>query len=559
LLLKSYHIVIFFLLIPFTSQGQSTDSLLYKLDSIPVLHKTDSISNKLSALPSAALTKTDSIAQKLTSPLNTVNEKLSSIKRSLQQRLDSLKAKGQPSEGLQHKLDSLESLSQTPQEQYVKLTALEQEWKKKISDKIPGMESISKVGSKAKEAASEVNDVSTKLGVGPLGNDLKPRLNTNLTSDVAMPGLPGNSGLKTELPGVSGAGELGNVNANVPDVGSSLKKDIPGINGKGLNGIVPEEVGDVKNKIGEVTGTLKQAGGVVKEGEEYVKEVKTIQEEGLGRSEKIPELAEKQLLKIDEVAAVQQQQAASVEQMEAYKKALEQYKNEKAIEADLEKRSKELANDVIAKNQGKVDSYMNKISRTKRRFSQVHDVRYLPKRPPNPMKGLSWRERLVPGFAMYTFSTNRLWLQVDPQLYYKLNGNLMLGAGAMYRLSMNPGKITFHDFNSMNGYKIFSQHNVFKGFALRAELQREFWKPWYLQTKDPNHVDRVTVGMIGISKSYNLNKRIRGNAQTLYHYTWGASDPYKPKIVLRIGFDFSLKKKEVQPWKKKLKELKKAK
>jgi hypothetical protein len=240
-----------------------------------------------------------------------------------------------------------------------------------------------------------------------------------------------------------------------------------------------------------------------------------------------------------------------------YQKLIEQYKEEKRIKQELEEKSRELANDVVVQNQGKVDESMKKIGKYKHKFSEVQDMRNLPKRAPNPMKDLGWRQRLIPGFTFQTLNSTQVWLEFDPQLYYRLNGNWSVGAGGMYRFSMISEKITFDNFGSMYGAKLFTQYHAFKGFFLRSEVQYVTWKPWSLHPTDPDYRDKTYVAAVGIGKSYTLAKKIKGSAQTLYHFHWHGMDPYKPKILIRLGFDFSLAKKELRPWEKKLKETKK--
>jgi hypothetical protein len=235
---------------------------------------------------------------------------------------------------------------------------------------------------------------------------------------------------------------------------------------------------------------------------------------------------------------------------------IEQYKEEKRIHEELKEKTKELATEKITQNQGKVNDAMKKIGKYKHKFSQVHDMRKLPKHAPNPMKEKSWRERVVPGLTFQTFSSNATWLEFDPQVYYKLSGSLSAGIGGMYRFSMNPGKLTFDDFGSMMGVKIFAQYHIVKGFFVRGEGQYVRWKPWDLKLTDPTYIDHTYVAAAGIGKSYQIAKKLKGNIQTLYHFHWEGMDPYKPKVMIRMGFDFSLKKREEKHWEKKLKERK---
>jgi hypothetical protein len=52
---------------------------------------------------------------------------------------------------------------------------------------------------------------------------------------------------------------------------------------------------------------------------------------------------------------------------------------------------------------------MRDLNKYKRKFSDVQDLRDLPKRAPNPMKGLGWRERLVPGLTLQTIVKTKTW------------------------------------------------------------------------------------------------------------------------------------------------------
>lgn len=63
---------------------------------------------------------------------------------------------------------------------------------------------------------------------------------------------------------------------------------------------------------------------------------------------------------------------------------------------------------------------------------------------------------------------------------------------------------------------------------------------------DPNFVEQTYVAAGGLGKSFNITKGLKGSAQTLYHFYWNGSDPYKSKILIRMAIDFSLKKKEVK-------------
>lgn len=538
----------FFFLFSLSVFAQDSVSHSPAEDSLRITHQADSLKQRLSAKKEKFSAKTDTLKNKITSPVDTVNVELAGLRRGLQNKIDSLKGKGQSIDKYQQRLDSINTLATAPNTQYQKAIAFEQELKEDLQEKVPGLDKASEINNQAKEKINAVNEVSTELGIGPLGEDIKPHL-PSLPQTENLPGLP--SDLQTTTPQINGISKP-SVSTELPKNSMpDVKTQARSVDTKQLE--IPDEVAKVREQIGEIGSTAKDAGAVLKESESYAKEVSKIQEEGIGRSEKLDEIAAQQVQKVDGISTLQEQQM----QMDQYKELIEQYKKEKAIEEEMMEKSKEIANDVILQNQAKVDGSVKKMSKVKRKYSDIPDIRNLSKRPPNPMKGLSWRKRVVPGFTLQTLSGEQVWLQLDPQVHYKLNGNLSVGAGMMYRFALDPGKISFSDFGALSGFKAFAQYHAFKGFHIRAEGQQLNWKPWFPFNLDPERRDDVMVAALGIVKSYNITKMIKGNMQALYHLHWGASDPYKPKVMVRLGFDFSLEKKEKKPWMKKYMEMKK--
>jgi hypothetical protein len=318
----------------------------------------------------------------------------------------------------------------------------------------------------------------------------------------------------------------------------------------------PQELTKSVTGIEEVAH-VKEAAEIYQQGKAQVEEIKNLKEGYSIDSAKVTDLIEEQVSQIDGIAELKNQDGMSRQKLETYKKLIEQYKSEKAIQAEMKEKAKDLATDVVLKNQAKVDESMKKISRYKYKYSSVQDMRTLPKRPPNPMKGLGWRERVILGFTFQILTGTQTWLEIDPQVYYRINGNLSAGVGGMYRFTADKDKIRFGDFGSMHGSKVFAQYSVFKGFFVRAEGQQVIWKPWDMRAIDPGYTDKVYVVAAGIGKSYSIAQLVKGNMQFLYHKHWGGSDPYRPVIMMRIGFDLSLKKKEKKPWEEKLREMKK--
>jgi hypothetical protein len=461
------------------------------------------------------------------------------LEHTVRLRIDSLTALGFATDSL---LLSLQKTLDSPQK-IEALFAFQKRLHADIKQRAIGMDTLQHLQSVLKEKSNIINELAADAGLPPTGKDLTARLPVT-SSDYHLPSI---RNVNTKIPEVT----LG-----LPRIKPGLPKEIlkPDISGMKSSALTE----GVTKKVSSVTDVVKDGGDIMEKADGYKDDIEKVRDEGLMKSEKLDELAERQALNIDQLKAFKEQNKG-IDEMEAYKKLIEQYKDEKRIEEEMKAKVKELANDVVLKNSTKIDASMQKIARIKRKFSDVPDVRNLPRRPPNPMKGLSLRERLVPGLTFQTVNNKKVWLEFDPQIFYKLNATLSAGAGGMYRFSMNPEEFTFHNFGSMSGAKVFVQYTAFKGFFLRGEGQYVRWKPWHWSATDPAYIDRPYVAAIGVGKSYMLAKRIKGSMQTLYHWHFRGLDPYRPKVMIRLGFDFSLEKRKPRPWAEKLKSLRKQK
>lgn len=541
--LVCYIALCFLSLLTFFSKGQELELRKEMTDSVRSFPMADSISQRVNNVFQHISSEVESCNNALALPLYTnASQKLVKLRQSIHQRIDSLNAKGIAPLSLQKKLDSLCLDDNASTEKYHELFLIDH-----IKNMVPNLDTLSSIGSTVNEKISDAQSVSTELGIGPLGNDLIQNVGAPLEQDADILLLPPDFNPGIEISDESKSNE---VITHLPT------QKIPGKNFEIPATQLPREVGDLQNQSVKINEVVQRAGDVVQHAEKYRKEIKAIKDEGLTKTEKLPELFEQQAAQLEEVKALQAQEAVSTRQLEKYKKLIEQYKEEKKIHEELKAKTKELATEQILKNQGKVDDAMKNIDKYKRKFSHVHDMRNLPKRAPNPLKDASWRERVVPGLTFQTVSGSGTWLEFDPQVFYKLNGNLSAGVGGMYRFSMNTSKLTFDDFGSMIGGKVFAQYHAMKGFHVRGEAQYVRWKPWDLKLTDPTYVDHTYVAAFGILKSYQIAKKLKGNFQTLYHFHWEGMDPYKPKVMVRLGFDLSLKKREEKHWEKKLKERK---
>lgn len=472
----------------------------------------------------------DTIKNGLAAPYDSLKTKVNSSRNKLKQKIDSLNIIGAATEKEQKVLDSINQLLRKPDEYYNKAKGFQSDAVNDLKENIPGYDTLNELKTKAGQKLSDINDVTNDLGIGTLGSDLSPVINTDLNGNL-LPDMDYN----TSINGL-----------DKPEIDTNLPADtsLPDLTDTKM----PSEVQTVTEKLDDVKKITDQGAEILNETETYANEIKNVQEQGLGRSEKLDAVAEQQVQRVEGMAELQQMDG-EIQQLTGMAKP----KSEEEIKKELIEQAKDLATDVMIAHQPKIDASMKKLKKYSRKFSDVPDMRDLPKRPTNPMKELHWRERVVPGIITQSMTFDKYYFQVDPHLYYKISGLFSAGVGGMYRFSMNAAKVTFSDFGKLTGGKIFVQGNIYKGFFIHSEAQKLKWKPMQLAQPDPLQWDKGTVFAAGIGKAYKIGNRINGNMQTLYHWYWGDYDPYKSKILIRIGIDFSIKKREKKPWEEKLK------
>lgn len=506
-----------------------------------LLKKTDSLI-KVPANPHLKLSLdevTDSLRYSFGVPSDSLKEKIESAKRRFTVKIDSLKGTGDlvNVEKYQRRLDSLQRF---PQHFMNRLTDTQKKLGNKVESKYKGTaDSLASIQSRATSkldqfkqtgAASAISlPVSQGSDMPAFGNTTLPQTNSVLPSGAVSQSVTNAVPLPGQMP-------------------PPFSNSVPPLSG---------EVQNITQQAQQITTVTKEAGELVNKKGQLGEEVKEIKENGWANAEKMPELMEKEGKNISELQQLERQKAEAEKQLKLEKELLEQYKNEQAIKAEMEAKVKEMATGKMEMLQEKSAVKIKDLKKIKRKFSDVPDIRNLPKRAPNPMKGLHWRERVVPGFTVQTILQTKTWVEIAPQVSYKLNGSWTVGAGWVYRFSMDAGKFTFDDFGVLNGQTLFMQYHAFKGFFLRAELEHAQWIPWSVSGVENKSKD-VWIGAAGLGKSFHFSERVKGNVQTLYHYAWQSPDPYRSMIELRFGFDFSLKPRKKEGWKEKLKQLEKA-
>lgn len=527
----------------FQSKKTLIDSLSRKVFTRPedisdaVTSKTDSL-NPLKIPTAKYIGKSDSLEQailgKIEKQVATFNQKIDSLNKlrlpstKYKQKADSLYKGFQQKVLSKYKLPS-DTLS-------LKIKDRISELDKTISDKTSFLDSLFtangldmnfNLSEKFNPAVPQTNLPSVKdSGILPMPNTLIP--------NVPAEGLPQ---ARAQLPGM----ELPNAqipngqipNPNLPKANLPKTDNIPGM----------RDIKSLQEKVSDVTNVVKDAG-------KYAEEIKKVQEMDVRNLEKVPELAEKQLMKMDEMEAVQ----GELTKGEALKKEIGSFgdkaMNPEEVKEEIMHRTKQPFVDYLKGHEEKVQSGMNKIFDYQKKYRTVADTRYLPKRTANKMKGKPWQERLVPGISFHVNKNHQPWTGIDisPFIGYRLSGRFRTFVGTTYRPYMNIKTFDLNSSDKALAFRWFTHVKVINGVYVHLETER---KKEYMAGK-PNHQpfsdqsfnrwqNRYCVGLMRLQA---INKKVNGAFYALYYLEDIGKTFNVSQVEMRFGFEYKLKKKK---------------
>jgi hypothetical protein len=488
----------------------SGDSIKHKTDSI--LGRVDGLASKLDSLPKLPALP-DSLMpsfHKLDSVRIDFNKEALAIKSEYTESISRIDAQQKK---LNSKIDSLGKLN-LPTNRYLgKIDSLNQIRQKKTS-----------------ELNSKVESLKTKT-VGKLkGLDLPPEYNQpiqQLTSKVDGFGLhsdfvkipqleiPGYS-----IPKIDGLGNLSEINLKNLDVGKlSTDLNLPKVD---------TPVGD----LGKVSEQLKDVQG----------DVKNITQGNLDDVKDLPKTLEEQAKKVDGVEELQKQSGV----VDEYKEKLDAVKNpDKAKEQAVEV-VQEAAIDHFAGKEEQLKKAMDQMAKYKQKYSNVSSLKDLPKRPPNPMKGKPFVERLIPGFYFQYQQKRYNLFDFNPYVGYHISGRFTAGAGWNYRFAYDKDLDNWNQRARIFGPRVFVDFKLGKGFIahLEGETMNSFVPSALLGNPDAGGREWVWGMMTGMKKQYKIYKNLRGTVLLQYNiFNPKYKAPYVDRLNSRIGFEYVLKKK----------------
>lgn len=483
--------------------GQAIDSLSAEITTISAELNSDSLQQRLAQLPDTLLRplqRLDSIRNQFALEADRMQKKyLHGIAeaegetKTVKIIIDSVHRLDLPTQKYTRKLDSLHQLRNTFESKYKsRFDSL----KARTIGRLQGLDLPSEYKEPLQKLTTNITDLDINTGI------------------ARLPSL--------EIPGYS----------------------LPNMNG--LDGLISKvgEVGNIDNRL-KIPEVETLVGDIEKEGVQvfaYQEDIKNITHGKIQDVEKLPEIIEGQASKIDGMDELQKQTGV----LEGHKGQFDELSDPKSAKEKAISLVKK-AMDHFAGKQQQLKGAMEKISKYKQRYSSISSIKDLPKRPPNPMKGKPFIERLVPGLYFQYQQKTYYLLDANPYLGYKISGRFIAGAGWNHRLAYDHKYERWNQRSRIFGPRAYIDFKLGKGFI--AHLEGESMNSFVLSTlhgsQDAGEREWVWSFMTGLKKEYKIYEGLKGTALIQYNlFNRYYKAPYVDRLNSRIGFEYNLKKKK---------------
>ncbi len=155
----------------------------------------------------------------------------------------------------------------------------------------------------------------------------------------------------------------------------------------------------------------------------------------------------------------------------------------------------------------------------------------------NPLKN-----RIVLGGSVSAQFGNSTYIEVSPNIGYKITKNLTSGVGITYQYqSVNYNSLFVYDYKgSVYGGKIFSQYNLFYGLFAHAEYEHLWYKFVYEDSFIGTLSDNVPALFLGGGYNFKIGKTAQLQIMALYDVLHTEQSLYYNPLVFRMGFNIGL-------------------
>ncbi|SEW52513.1 hypothetical protein [Chitinophaga arvensicola] len=182
----------------------------------------------------------------------------------------------------------------------------------------------------------------------------------------------------------------------------------------------------------------------------------------------------------------------------------------------------------------------SKFDELKSKFPDLDNAAEMPDFKPNEMKTKSFMQRLEFGSNVQFQRSNKFFPTTGDlagQVAYKFHKNGSTGIGLSYKLGMGTGFDNIHFSGQGMGIRSFIDWKLKGTFFLNGGYEQNY-QPDYAGVPDGVGQKWTQSGLIGISKKYKINSKLKGNMMVLFDFLYNQHVPRTDPVKVRLGYNF---------------------
>ncbi len=182
----------------------------------------------------------------------------------------------------------------------------------------------------------------------------------------------------------------------------------------------------------------------------------------------------------------------------------------------------------------------SKFDELKSKFPDLDNAAEMPDFKPSEMKTKRLLQRLEFGSNIQLQRSSRFFPTTGDlagQAAYKFHKNGSAGIGLSYKLGMGTGLNNIHFSSQGMGIRSFIDWKLKGTFFLNGGYEQNY-QPDYAGAGEGMVQKWTQSGLVGISKKYKINSKLKGNMMLLFDFLYNQHIPRTDPVKVRLGYNF---------------------
>ncbi|MGF6848288.1 hypothetical protein QFZ51_003523 [Chitinophaga sp. W3I9] len=187
-----------------------------------------------------------------------------------------------------------------------------------------------------------------------------------------------------------------------------------------------------------------------------------------------------------------------------------------------------------------MDEARSRFDELKNKFPGLDNAGEMPDFKPKEMKTKRFLQRLEFGSNMQFQRSNRFFPTTSDlagQAAYKFHKNGSAGIGISYKLGIGTGFDNIRFSGHGMGIRSFIDWKLKGTFFLNGGYEQNY-QPSYSGIPEGAGQKWTQSGLVGISKKYKINSKLKGNMMVLFDFLYNRHVPSTDPVKVRLGYNF---------------------